>query len=577
MGEVDAAAGVAPRPLGRGARLAVSIALGLLGLGGLLVRIWSMGRESVNGDEAIVGLMAHEILHGHFFAFYWGQNYGGAEPYVVAALFGVAGQSSFTLTLAPVLLDVVATLLVWRIGRRLLGPAAGIAAAAVFWIFPEVLVHLSVIEYGFRWVTLDCGLGLLLLAMRRGEPVPVGRARTLCEWAALGLLAGIGWWSSPEIVYYALPALGLLVVRLARRALRPDPAELGVGLGAIVVGALPWLWSNVRDHFASLRAGAQPPQPGGPFWYHLRLFGGKVLPMYLGLRLRASGHWFPDRPVALGLYALVLVGLAALCVRLLLRREALLLVACVVAFPLIYAYSPFTWYWQDGRYGLYLGPVIALVGAAAALHAAQLVRRLRPRLAPSPLAVGALALVVAACAATSSGAMTRLAPYEPGSVSSLIGTGAGAYETDPTGVFAKLATALERAGIHDVEANYWVAEPLAFESRGALVADDPDFTRYRPYAAADAAAVPPATWLFVPADRRTLIAHYTTSPFVDPGCLGRVERCITAPAFRAYLHGIGVGYTVRELGDFVAVSPDAHISALAVLRAFGHEPEKDAP
>jgi hypothetical protein len=28
-------------------------------------------------------------------------------------------------------------------------------------------------------------------------------------WLALGLFAGIGWWSSPEVAYYLLPAVVL--------------------------------------------------------------------------------------------------------------------------------------------------------------------------------------------------------------------------------------------------------------------------------------------------------------------------------------------------------------------------------
>ena len=40
---------------------------------------------------------------------------------MVAAMFALFGQSSFTLGLTPVVLDVVAAVLVWRIGRRLFG------------------------------------------------------------------------------------------------------------------------------------------------------------------------------------------------------------------------------------------------------------------------------------------------------------------------------------------------------------------------------------------------------------------------------------------------------------------------
>ncbi len=127
----------------------------------------------MTSSTEIPGLMAHQILRGHFFAFYWGQNYGGVEPYVVAAVFALFGQSSFTLGLTPILLDVVAVVLVWRIGLRLFGPQIALGAALLFWIWPEVYIFDSTLEYGFRFVTLVCGLAVMLLALRisqREEP-----------------------------------------------------------------------------------------------------------------------------------------------------------------------------------------------------------------------------------------------------------------------------------------------------------------------------------------------------------------------------------------------------------------------
>src|SRR5271165_3555765 len=64
--------------------VAVGIAAGLLG------RAWWLTHVTFDSDQAVVGLMAREILHGHFTAFFWGQVYGGVEPFVVAAVFGVA-------------------------------------------------------------------------------------------------------------------------------------------------------------------------------------------------------------------------------------------------------------------------------------------------------------------------------------------------------------------------------------------------------------------------------------------------------------------------------------------------------
>ena len=237
---------------------------------GLFLRIWILGRNPWSSSTAIPGLMAREILHGHFSAFYWGQSYGGVEPYVVAAMFALFGQSNFTLGLTPIVLDAIAAVLVWRIGRRLFGSKVGMGAALLFWIWPEVYIFDSTLEYGFRFVTLVCGLAVMLIAIRiaqRREPVRLPRSFSSptveapsqsavvrhLDWLALGLFAGIGWWSSPEVVYYLVPSVVFLGWRLLKRRIELRPGFLVLAVVGAVVGALPWLWANVPSHLGSLR------------------------------------------------------------------------------------------------------------------------------------------------------------------------------------------------------------------------------------------------------------------------------------------------------------------------------------
>ena len=75
---------------------------------GTYVRLWLLGNQGINSDEATVGLMAHQIVRGHFSTFYWGRDYGSGEPYLVAAGFGVFGQSAFMLNFTPALLAAAA-------------------------------------------------------------------------------------------------------------------------------------------------------------------------------------------------------------------------------------------------------------------------------------------------------------------------------------------------------------------------------------------------------------------------------------------------------------------------------------
>ena len=71
---------------------------------GAALRAWCLFHHPITSDEAIAGLMAQQALHGHFSAFYWGQSYGGVEPYLIAFQYRVFG---FT----PSLLGGVATVL----------------------------------------------------------------------------------------------------------------------------------------------------------------------------------------------------------------------------------------------------------------------------------------------------------------------------------------------------------------------------------------------------------------------------------------------------------------------------------
>lgn len=106
-------------------------------------------------------------------------------------------------------------------------------------------------------------------------PRPAVRGAELCVGAAA---LGVGWWSSPEIAYFAVPAALWLVPlwrpRPAARA-RRQPARArqrswsrpaALGLFAAGVGALPWLWANARTGLASSRCGRRattspPPRP----------------------------------------------------------------------------------------------------------------------------------------------------------------------------------------------------------------------------------------------------------------------------------------------------------------------------
>ncbi|MGO8683665.1 MAG: glycosyltransferase family 39 protein [Thermoleophilia bacterium] len=505
---------------------------------GLFLRIWVIGRGPLNSDQAVVGLMAHEILRGHFFAFYWGQHYGGGEPYVVAALFALFGQSSVVLRLAPLLLDIIAALLVWRLGRRLFDGRVAVLAALLFWIWPEVYLYLSTVEYGFRYLALVCGLAALLFALRLTGSRP---ARPI-DWAALGLLLGLGWWCTPEIVYYAIPALLWLIYRLVRSRVWPPLTGVALFVVMAALGALPWLIANVGHGFPSLQSTTPH---ASTFIGRLSVFFGHVLPLVFGLRLRGSGAWLVNPALGTTLYGLLGGSLLIWIAWLVLRRQAAPLLIFVLLFPLVYAYSPFAWFWKDGRYAVYLAPVLALL-AASALGGLGRRYSLRARVAPAVGLIAALALTLTAAA--------QLAPYVPLAGTQGARSGWTSWQADPNGWLRPLVTALERRHVQGAYAGYWIAYALTFESHGHVVAADPSDDRY-PLYLAEITRSPRQAWVF---PRQSTLAALNAAAGAHSWL---PNGSLTLAEFADYLNSNAVPYQMVDAGYFTIVYP-AHAVAV---------------
>src|SRR3974390_3530449 len=87
----------------------------------------------LDGDEAVTGIMAREILHGQWFVYLAGENYMGAlAQYLQAAVLWVLPSTPTTLRIVQVALCGVTCLLVGVLGRRMTGsPWGGVLAAAI--------------------------------------------------------------------------------------------------------------------------------------------------------------------------------------------------------------------------------------------------------------------------------------------------------------------------------------------------------------------------------------------------------------------------------------------------------------
>jgi hypothetical protein len=517
-----------PDSQGGSGGLALAVVVSLLIVCGLALRLWLLGNAPMNSDEGTVGLIAHEILHGHTYAFAWGQQYGGVEPYVLAAAFSVFGQSPFVLDATPAFLGLICAVLVWRIGLRLFSFRAAVTAAVFSFVWSEAALWNSTREYGYHEVCLLLSLVVLLEALRIVQLARQGEGRDrLWEWAVLGAAAGLGFWASPEVVYLALPAAVIVFVSLWGRPVAAVVSRLVVA--ALV--AVPWIWAVLASHSAGL--------PSSPVSYltRLRLFFTHVLPMGLGLRVEGAGAWEGGDVIGVLLSVLVAACIVGAAVLLVLRvPDARVLALTVALYPFLYAAFPTSWFWNDGRYAIALSPVCAL------LIAGGLWQVWREDTA-SWVASGVLVLAFVSTLVAFNDGYGAIG--HPGRLTT--------FSSDPNPAVTSLAARLERLGISRAYAGYWVANDLTFISNGHVVAAAVGFNRNPPEAARPAGRTPTG-WIFVPPQALgTDEGQLGSASNLDPGA-------VTESGLTSYLSSHGIPYKVVTTDGFDVVVPARPVS-----------------
>jgi 4-amino-4-deoxy-L-arabinose transferase-like glycosyltransferase len=161
-----------------------------------------------------------------------------AYPYLLAGVYEVSGSSQTAARLVGALLGTLLVLLVYLLGRRLLGPAAGLAAAAVAAVFPSLVFWNAALLTEPLFLVLEVAAVLAALA---------ARDRRSLRWAlAGGVLAGAAALSrSNGILLVPILAVGVWTVRprMTPRALAA-PAVL---LAGAAMALAPWAVRNASE------------------------------------------------------------------------------------------------------------------------------------------------------------------------------------------------------------------------------------------------------------------------------------------------------------------------------------------
>ncbi len=424
--------------------------IGAAAIGGIVERaaVYRSVIGKLDGDEAVWGLMARHAIHGHLSAFFWGQSHEGTQEVVaVAALFAAFGTHVLLMRLVPIALTAATAFLVWRIGRRTIGEPAATVAGLLVWVWPAYEIWKLDHWHGSYGTALLYSAALMLIALRLDER-PSRR-----ELAVLGLVLGLAFWQTDEIVVVAVPVLVWLTVRRPRIW-----RDAWVAVPGLVIGSLPWLLSNLRHDWWTFTIGSG----GGSYALRFRGFFSAALPMLIGLRVPFSVQWLDRFHLAQLAYVLLLAGFVVVAWRS--WRTPLSLVVVVAGlYPVVYALSWRTSILNEPRYVLLIVPALALLLAK-----------------PASTWWRGAALLAAAGALTTV-TLVKFVDWQHATAP---------HPPDALGVDVRPAIAtLERDGLDRVWADYWVAYRITFLTHEHVIAAEADLAHLE--AAGARRVVPP--------------------------------------------------------------------------------------
>lgn len=442
-----------PRPTRR-TTLAVVVAAAL---GGIVLRIWVLTSQLgvIESDEAVGALIARRLFtEPEWQTFLWGNQHGGSiEAIPTAVLFTVFGASTVVAKLVPVVLFAAAAVVTGLLTRQLSGSdLAGAFAGAIVWLLPGHFVVLSTKAWLYYGASLFLVAAIMFMVDRLdgGADSPPPRSQ-LPALFALGVLVGLGLWTSVFVFFVAVPA-GLWY---AVRNTGHWRAWWAVGPG-VLLGGLPWWVFNLRYGFASL-----DPQDAAPSTYTDRLgnFIPQMFPRILGVREPGIGSWVWGG-VGRWLFFVLVAALLVIIVR---RRRILTLpVVVILGYPFVWAIPTNTIYYQEPRYGIFLTPALAIIFAVGLADVFA-----RPRLRGIGATVGPLAVVAVFIAASTLGirGLDSFARRFPGN-----------FSINPPPV-EPLVDALDQRNIDVLFAEYWISYRLMFETDQRIIATPIEFPR----------------------------------------------------------------------------------------------------
>jgi 4-amino-4-deoxy-L-arabinose transferase-like glycosyltransferase len=149
-------------------------------------------------------------------------------------VYWIFGRSWLSIGLAQIVLAVATALLVYEIGRRILGPWAGLVAAALATLNPYLVWH--DVHVNREIADQVCAAALVLLTLL------VVERRSLRLAALLGVVCGLSMLGNSRLVFIPILVAAYLAWRLPRA--RATAVAVAVVLAGAGIAVAPWLVRN---------------------------------------------------------------------------------------------------------------------------------------------------------------------------------------------------------------------------------------------------------------------------------------------------------------------------------------------
>ena len=185
----------------------------------LLLRVYLLFTvlEPIEGDEAVIGLMAQHIRYGARTLFDYDISYHGPiESYLTAPLFALFGMNRFVLRVVPLVFSLAFVWAVYWLGNKLYDRKVGLCSALYAAIPPSMLTIWG-LKAGAGYIVV-----LVLGAISLALAADLQRRASLAKTLVLLLALAVGFWVQYVMGYY-IAAIVLAIV--SGKILRANPVR----------------------------------------------------------------------------------------------------------------------------------------------------------------------------------------------------------------------------------------------------------------------------------------------------------------------------------------------------------------